>query len=198
MTVQRTRRHVQMKYCMICPDAGRIGTRESTPEQVEVMPFSACRIKCLARNVAAPIASDLPASPRHRPAILVVSQLLHVVVLIPAVYIAASYSFMALYWTRSLIRLEGMAVNMFFAWYLIRQSPWRMITNVLPEIVGCLSMSVVATLLLSINRSIVCSLLWIIPSAIVYFATISLFSKEKQLLTQLYTHFSQKLHCKHI
>jgi len=130
--------------------------------------------------------------------IAVICQLLHIVVLIPAVYVAVGYGFTALCWTRSLVRFEGMAVNMFFAWYLIRQSPWRMITNVLPEIAGCLSMSVVATLLLSINRSNVCSLLWIIPSAIAYFTTISFFSKEKQLLMQLYTQLSQKLQFKQI
>ncbi len=78
MTVQRRRFRVRTKYGIIRPDAGCIGTRKPTPEQIEEMPFSARRIKCLTRNVATPIASDLPASPRHRPAILVVSQLLHV------------------------------------------------------------------------------------------------------------------------
>lgn len=130
--------------------------------------------------------------------IAVICQLLHVVVLIPAVYIAVGYGFTALCWTRSLVRFEGLAVNLFFAWYLIRQSPWRMITNVLPEIVGCLSMSVVAILLLNIDDSMACSLLWIIPSMLVYFTTISFFSKEKQLLMQLYTLLSQKLYFKHI
>jgi PST family polysaccharide transporter len=126
--------------------------------------------------------------------IAVVCQMLHVVVLIPAVYIAAGYGFTALCWTRSLVRFEGMAVNMFFAWYLIRQSPWRMITNVLPEIVGGLSMSIVAILLLSLNDSMVWSLLWIIPSAFAYFTTLSFFSKEKLMLYHLYVKGKQQLH----
>ena len=127
--------------------------------------------------------------------IAVICQLLHVIVLIPAVYIAAHYGFTVLYWTRSLMRLEGMAVNLFFAYYLIRQSPWRMFLNVLPEIIGCLVMSSVAYALLNLNDSIVYSILWIIPCAITYIVTICCHKRERQLVKNIYEKCLQKLSC---
>ena len=42
------------------------------------MPFSACRVKSLSRNVSAAVTADLPALPCHRPSIRVVCQLFHV------------------------------------------------------------------------------------------------------------------------
>lgn len=70
-----------------------------------------------------------------KPHISVISQSLHLVVLIPAVYIAASTSFEALYWTRTLIRFEGLLINWYLAYRLIRLSPIKSIINVLPFII---------------------------------------------------------------
>jgi len=128
--------------------------------------------------------------------IAVFCQLLHVIVLIPAVYIATGYGFTALYWTRSLVRLEGMAVNMFFAYHLIRQSPWKMITNVLPEIIACLFMCASAYLLLHIYNSIAWSLLWIVLCAAIYIAILCIFRREKQIIKELYIKFIKRQHNK--
>ena len=113
--------------------------------------------------------------------------------LIPAVYIAANYGLTTLYWTRSLVRLEGMIVNMFFAYYLIHQSPWKMFVNVLPVFVSCIAMDVVAYILLSFNDSIICSFIWVILSGITYVFFLSLFPNEKQLLQNLYETGKHKL-----
>ena len=40
--------------------------------------LAARRVERLTRDVAAPVPADLPAPPRHRPAVLVVCQLFHV------------------------------------------------------------------------------------------------------------------------
>lgn len=56
-------------------------------------------------------------------------QVLHLIVLIPAVYISAKISFEALYWTRTLVRLEGMILNLYFAYKLIKLSPWKLLIN---------------------------------------------------------------------
>ena len=125
--------------------------------------------------------------------IAVICQLLHVVVLIPAVYIAASYGFTILYWTRSLVRFELMIVNMFFAYYLIHQSPWKMFLNVLPIFLSCVAMAVIAYILLSLNHSFICSFIWVILSGITYLIILSLFPNEKQLLQNLYEKGKHKL-----
>ena len=125
--------------------------------------------------------------------IAVASQLLHVIVLIPAVYCAISYGFTALYWTRSLVRLEGMAVNMYFAWYLIRLSPWKMIQNVVPELIACLVMSAIACLLLSLNNSVAYSMLWGFLSFIVYLGVLYLFPYEKKVLVHVFENCSHRV-----
>lgn len=125
--------------------------------------------------------------------IAVICQLLHVIVLIPAVYIAASYGFTILYWTRSLVRFELMIVNMYFAYYLIHQSPWKMFLNVLPVFLSCVAMAVIAFILLSLNNSFICSFIWVILSGITYLIFLSLFPNEKQLLQNLYEKGKHKL-----
>lgn len=133
-----------------------------------------------------------------QPKISVLSQILHVIVLIPAVYFAANYGFTTLYWTRSLIRFEGMAVNLFFVWYLIRQSPWKMIKNVLPEIIACLIMSAIAFWLLRVNNSTIMSILWCIVSVFVYLMILCLFHREKLILMDIYKKISKKINFKKI
>ena len=54
-------------------DAWRVGAGKAAPEQVEGVPFAASRVKHLPRDVAAAVAADLPAPPRHRPTIVKMS-----------------------------------------------------------------------------------------------------------------------------
>ena len=122
-----------------------------------------------------------------KPHISVISQILHLVVLIPAVIISGQYGFRPLYITRSLIRLEGLFVNFIFVYITIKQSPWKMIANVFPEIFSCLVMSGVAWALLRIDNSIVMSFVWVAVCVIVYFVTLSMFPKEKQIILNLKT-----------
>lgn len=116
------------------------------------------------------------------PRISVIVQILHLVVLVPAVIISGQYGFCALYITRSLIRLEGVLVNLIFVYILIKQSPWRMFTNIFPEIFSCLLMSTVAFFLLKINNTLMASFVWILICSVVYFFVLYLFPEDKALL----------------
>lgn len=120
-----------------------------------------------------------------KPHISAISQILHLVVLIPAVIISGQYGFRPLYITRSLVRLEGLLVGFIFVYITIKQSPWKMIANVLPEMLSCLVMSGVAWLLLRIDNSIVMSFVWIAVCVIVYFVTLSLFPADRRILLGL-------------
>ena len=120
-----------------------------------------------------------------KPNISVVSQLLYLVALVPAVIISGQYGFRPLYITRSLVRLEGVLVNFIFVFITIKQSPWKMIVNVLPEMLSCLVMAGVAWLLLRFNNSVVLSFVWIVVCAIVYFVTLSMFPDDRRVLLNL-------------
>lgn len=120
-----------------------------------------------------------------KPRVSVFVQVLHLVVLIPAVIISGQYGFRALYITRSLVRLELVLVNLVFVYVLIKQSPWKMFTNILPEIVSCLAMAAVAFMLLKLSDSILLSFVWVSVCAAVYFAVLSLFPKDRAILLGL-------------
>ena len=120
-----------------------------------------------------------------KPNISVISQVLHLVVVIPAVIISGQYGFRPLYITRSLVRLEGVLVNFIFIYLTIKQSPWKMIVNVLPELLSCLVMSCVALLLLRFNNTIAMSFVWIVACAVVYFITLSMFPEDRRILMSL-------------
>ena len=120
-----------------------------------------------------------------KPRISAIVQLLHLAVLIPAVIISGQYGFRPLYITRSLVRLEGVLVNFIFIYLTIKQSPWKMIVNVLPELLSCLVMSCVALLLLRFNNTIAMSFVWIVACAVVYFITLSMFPEDRRILMSL-------------
>lgn len=117
-----------------------------------------------------------------KPRISAIVQILHLVVLVPAVIISGKYGFHALYVTRSLIRLELVLVNLIFVYVLIKQSAWKMFTNILPEIISSIIMAFVAYILLKINDNTYISFVWIIICSVVYFATLFMFPKDRVLL----------------
>lgn len=117
-----------------------------------------------------------------KPKLSVLVQILHLIVLIPAVYFAIGFGFSVLFYTRSFIRLQAIAVNFLFAYYCIKISPVKMLINVLPEIIACVAMSVVALVLLHISDSYVLQFVWILCCAISYFLVLRLFSDERRIL----------------
>lgn len=120
-----------------------------------------------------------------KPRISVIVQILHLVVLIPAVIISGQYGFRALYITRSLVRLEMVLVNLVFVYVLIKQSPWKMFTNIIPELFSCVVMAIVGWLLLKISDNMVVSFVWIGVCAVVYFAVLYLFPNDRVVLLNL-------------
>lgn len=117
-----------------------------------------------------------------RPKISVITQIIHLAVLVPAVYIASKYDFETLYWTRSLVRLQGPLVSVCFVYYLIKLSPWKMITNIIPQLFACIIMSTVAAILLHFNNSNVLSLIYIPICCCVYLWILCIFKNERKIL----------------
>lgn len=117
-----------------------------------------------------------------KPQFSVITQILHLAVLVPAVYIASKYDFETLYWTRSLVRLQGPFVSVWFVYYLIKLSPWKMATNIIPELFASIVMSAVAAILLHINSSNVLSFLYILICCCVYLGILCIFKNERKVL----------------
>lgn len=121
-----------------------------------------------------------------KPRISVIVQILHVIVLIPAIIISGQLGFKPLYITRSLIRLELILVNLIAVYLTIKQSPWKMLVNIMPEVISSLFMAGVALVLLFICNTLVCSLVWIIVCIVVYFGSLYiLFPTERNVIRSL-------------
>ena len=120
-----------------------------------------------------------------KPRISVVVQILHLIVLIPAVYISIGYGFSALFYTRAFVRLEGVLVNIIFAYVIIRLSIKSIVVNLIPEFFACIIMCLVAALLLKANHNIPFSILWVVISMCVYTGTLYLFPKERSIIKDL-------------
>jgi len=115
----------------------------------------------------------------------VVAQLAHLVVLVPTIIWAAGYGFETLFWARSLIRFELIFVNLIISYYLVALSPWKMLKNIAPELLVSVFMGLVAYALLQIQNSTVWSFFTIAICIVVYFLSLSVFPKEKQIILKL-------------
>ena len=127
-----------------------------------------------------------------KPGISVIVQVLHLIVLIPAVYISIGYGFSTLFYTRAFVGLEGVLVSMIFAYIAIKLSTKSMILNLLPEFFACVIMCIVSILLLSINSHMIISFLWIILSACVYIGVLYLFPQERLIINSLKNKLSKR------
>lgn len=124
-----------------------------------------------------------------KPKVSVIVQISHLIFLIPAVYISIGYGFDALFYTRSLIRLQFVASYLIAIYICVKISPAKMLINIFPEFFSCIVMCIIAKLLLMINDDTIYSIIWVIVCAIVYLATLSLFKKDRNILLNMYQRF---------
>ena len=120
---------------------------------------------------------------KGNPKLSVLSQVLHIVVLWPTVLIAVRYGFETLYTARSLVRIEGIIVNLCIMGLVFKMPIGKMFTNVMPSCLAALCMLVV--LLLPSFESIWINLVYVLIASAVYVAVIMLFPKERKTLINL-------------
>ncbi len=118
---------------------------------------------------------------KGRPKLSVLAQVLHIIFLWPTVLIAVRYGFETLYISRSLIRFQGIIINMILMYMIIRISPWKMVLNVMSSILASIVMLAVAYALREINQD---NMWWTILSittcTAVYGGIVLLFSAERR------------------
>lgn len=114
------------------------------------------------------------------PKLSVLAQILHLIVLWPTVLIAVRYDFEILYTARSLVRIEGILVNMCIMGFVIKMPVGRMFTNILPSCVAAASMSLI--LLLPATESIWMNIAYAMVAAAIYFVIIMLFPEERKIV----------------
>ena len=127
-----------------------------------------------------------------KPKVSVLAQVLHLVCLIPTVYLSIGYGFETLVVCRSLIRLQMILVNAVLLWLIVRMSLWQMLYNCRNIFVATLAMAAIAYLLPE-TKALGWQILQMLLCAVVYFVVLCSFSKERAMLMQLIQAFAGKL-----
>lgn len=121
---------------------------------------------------------------KGKPTLSVLAQWGHIVVLWPVVLWAVQYGFETLYIARSLVRLEGIMVNLVIMYAVIKITPWQLLKNISPSLIASVAMFFVALILRPLSGSLVWTCVSIVLCSIVYIIIIMLFPKERSILTQ--------------
>lgn len=120
------------------------------------------------------------------PKLSVLAQIMHIVVLWPAILIAVKYGFEVLYITRATVRIELIAVNLALMFFVVKISPLAMIMNVLPSCVAALIMAAVY-FILPHSTNVITLAVYIFICMAVYFVSICLFKEERYIILNLKT-----------
>lgn len=122
---------------------------------------------------------------KGRPKLSFLAQWLHIIVLVPVVYIFARKGFEQLYVARSLVRLEFVLVNCLLLYLCFGISTWKMSKNVFPAFLSSAVMAAVGVGLRMITHDFWWNLLFIAICGGVYFVVLSRFKVEQGLMIRL-------------
>lgn len=107
--------------------------------------------------------------------ISLLAQILHLVVLIPALLISARAGFEELYWTRSMIRLQMYITQLIILYVITRISFAKIMKNIYPSLIAGILMGAIALLLQRVKYGIIWSFSSILVCAICYGFFVMLF-----------------------
>ncbi len=120
---------------------------------------------------------------KGKPKLSVLAQVLHIVVLWPTILIAVRYGFETLYVSRSLARLQLVAVNLCIMGWVLKMPVGKMFSNILPSCFAACCMLLV--FLLPQTDKTWLNIAYAGIAAAIYFVVIMLFREERQTLLNL-------------
>lgn len=121
---------------------------------------------------------------KGKPKYSVLSQVLHLMFLIPTVIIAAQYSFQVLCLSRSLVRLTGIIINLILVYILVRITPYEMFRNIGHSCVASLFMCIVYYVLPH-THNLPLQAFYAIVCTVSYLMAILPFHEERNILLNL-------------
>lgn len=127
-----------------------------------------------------------------KPRLSVLAQLLHIVVLCPAMIVAVKYDWNVVFITRSLVRLELILVNLVIMYFVVHISPLQMFRNIAPALISAVVMGCLSAFLVEVNPSVWWQCVVIVISVLIYFAMIVCFKKERQIIVDFVSRLIKK------
>lgn len=117
-----------------------------------------------------------------RPKLSALAQFLHIIVLCPAMLIAVDYNWETVYITRSLVRLELIAVNLIIMQVVINISTYAMVKNIMPSVLASIVMGIVGVAMLTISPSTIWAMFSLLVCVSIYLFTVTRFNNERQVV----------------
>lgn len=114
-----------------------------------------------------------------KPKLSVLSQGLHLIVLIPLLIFTAAQGYGVLYIARSLVRFQAIFVDLLILWIAVKISPLKMIKNISHYIYATLVMSLFSLILQRVSNGVLWSLVSIVLCVGVYFGFLFIFAEER-------------------
>ena len=119
---------------------------------------------------------------KGKPKISLLAQVIHLVFLIPAIYVSAKHGYAALAVVRPLMRIQGILVHAILLRVVFKISFIEMIKNTFPYVFGACAMALFATALRTVSGTLLWSFFVILLCVLFYFMLISLFPSVRREL----------------
>lgn len=122
---------------------------------------------------------------KGRPKLSVLSQLLHLVVLVPTCIISSKYGFWSLVYARSWIRMQSILVGFIIMKFAIGIPVEKTFKNLTPTAISALAMGTLGYILQKIRKGLLWSFVSIILCSLFYFGVLYLFPSMRQEINKI-------------
>lgn len=121
---------------------------------------------------------------KGRPKVSFLSQMLHLVFLVPVLIVSSKQGFWPLVYARSFARLQGVLVGLILMHFVMKISTWKILKNVFPTALCATAMGFFGYFLQQLNSGLVWDIISIVLCAVFYFLLLLLFPDiRKEILT---------------
>ena len=120
------------------------------------------------------------------PNISFLAQMLHLIVLIPVIYICVQYDFTTFVYARSIVRIQMIGVLLYFLAVYVKMNAWSVIFNIKAYIITSAIIGIGSYALLHLYNSMIWTIFCICVSLISYLVVLYLFPTERVVLTKIW------------
>ena len=120
------------------------------------------------------------------PNISFLAQMLHLIVLIPVIYICVQYDFTTFVYARSIVRIQMIGVLLYLLAVYVKMDAWSVIFNIKTYIITSAIIGIGSYALLHLYNSMIWTIFCICVSLISYLVVLYLFPTERVVLTKIW------------
>ena len=114
------------------------------------------------------------------------AQMLHLIVLIPVIYICVQYDFTTFVYARSIVRIQMIGVLLYLLAVYVKMDAWSVIFNIKAYIITSAIIGIGSYALLHLYNSMIWTIFCICVSLISYLVVLYLFPTERVVLTKIW------------